>query len=162
HLEEMLAAARDGTAELGPDQFALLFAAADAIEAAGMRLREQRDLSGSPLAELLPQLSAAGTAGAAPRVSRATAKPPPPPPLPPPPSAEAPPVLAAPGTLRISADKLDTLLARSGELLLARRRVQARAGELTTLRDLVSRRTGDDFDRLVKELDRLTEALAGD
>jgi two-component system chemotaxis sensor kinase CheA len=169
HLEGMLAAARDGTAELGPEQFALLFAAADAIEEAGMRLREQRDLTDSPLAELLPRLGAAGAGAAAPSVSRVTPKPPPPPPAGDTASAPAPP--PAPGTVRISAEKLDQLLACSGELLLARRRVQARAGELTTLHDLVTRwrpasasreRTEDDFNRLVKELDRLTEALAGD
>src|SRR5438874_2062981 len=66
-LEEILAAARDGVAPLGPDQFALLFETADAIEEAGMRLREQQDLGGSPLAALLPRLeAAAGVSSAAP------------------------------------------------------------------------------------------------
>src|SRR5207247_691879 len=41
------------------DIFPLLFATADAFEEAGMRLREQQDLSGAPLAELLPDLEAA-------------------------------------------------------------------------------------------------------
>ena len=49
-LETILAAARDGTMTLGADLFALLFATADALEEAGMRLREQQDLSDSPLA----------------------------------------------------------------------------------------------------------------
>src|SRR5262249_17332875 len=48
-LEEILAAARDGRAALGPDQFALLFETADGIEEAGMRLREQQDLRDAPL-----------------------------------------------------------------------------------------------------------------
>ena len=60
-LEEILAAARDGKARLGPDLFAVLFAAADALEEAGMRLREQQDLTGAPLAALLPRLEAAAT-----------------------------------------------------------------------------------------------------
>src|SRR5437016_2616369 len=41
-LEEILAAARDGVTPLAPDIFPLLFATADAIEEAGMRLREQQ------------------------------------------------------------------------------------------------------------------------
>src|SRR4051794_30695723 len=40
-IEEILTAARDGHRGLDPDRFALLFAAADALEEAGMRLREQ-------------------------------------------------------------------------------------------------------------------------
>ena len=41
-LEEILAAARDGLLTLGAEHFALLFATADGIEEAGMRLREQQ------------------------------------------------------------------------------------------------------------------------
>src|SRR4051794_12488614 len=57
-LEEILSAARDGTAPLGQDRFALLFATADAVEEAGRRLREERDLADGPLAALLPRLEA--------------------------------------------------------------------------------------------------------
>ncbi len=64
-LEEILAAARDGKAALGPDLFAVLFAAADAMEEAGMRLREQQDLTGAPLAALLPRLDARWRASSA-------------------------------------------------------------------------------------------------
>src|SRR5947209_15501107 len=39
HLEEILGHARDGALALDADLFALLFATADAIEEAGMRLR---------------------------------------------------------------------------------------------------------------------------
>src|SRR5690348_8805149 len=46
-LESVLAALRDGALSPGPDLFALLFATADAIEEAGMRLREETDLAGS-------------------------------------------------------------------------------------------------------------------
>ena len=55
-VEEILSAARDGRRGLDADRFALLFATADAIEEAGMRLREQQDLGDSPLTRLLPQL----------------------------------------------------------------------------------------------------------
>src|SRR3954447_13545264 len=67
-VEEILSAARDGRRALDADRFALLFAAADAIEEAGMRLREQRDLADSPLTRLLPRLEseAASSASAAP------------------------------------------------------------------------------------------------
>ena len=58
-LEEILAAVRDGKKALDAELFVVLFAAADAIEEAGMRLREQRDLSDTPLAALLPRLEAA-------------------------------------------------------------------------------------------------------
>jgi two-component system chemotaxis sensor kinase CheA len=41
--------------------------------------------------------------------------------------------------VRVSAEKLDAFLARNGELLVARRRVQSRADELTVLREFVGR-----------------------
>jgi two-component system, chemotaxis family, sensor kinase CheA len=155
HLEEVLAAVRDGRAGLDAGLFALLFAAADAFEEAGKRLREQPDLTGSPLAGLLPRLEAA---------AEQAGRPPAPAPAPPPPAQEEPrPVAAAPappaptptpapappapapavpaegaGTVRVAADKLDALLARSGELLVARRRVRARVGELAELREAVA------------------------
>lgn len=58
-LEEILSKARDGTVPLDSDRFSLMFETVDAIEEAGMRLREQNDLAGSPLAALLPRLEAA-------------------------------------------------------------------------------------------------------
>jgi two-component system chemotaxis sensor kinase CheA len=42
-------------------------------------------------------------------------------------------------TVRVPAEKLDALLAHSGELLVARRRVKSRAEELTALREFVAR-----------------------
>lgn len=41
-------------------------------------------------------------------------------------------------TVRIAAEKLDSLLAKSGELLIARRRVASRTSEVAELRDLAS------------------------
>ena len=181
-LEEILTAARDGKARLGPELFAVLFAAADALEEAGMRLREQQDLTGAPLAALLPRLEAA--AGGGDKETREPSggrKPPdsessrgsqeesreasggrkPPdsessrgsqeesgglrPPLAltvspsSPPVAEAAPEPTGGATVRVSADKLDSFLARNGELLVARRRVQSRVEEVAALREFVGR-----------------------
>ena len=161
-LEEILSAARDGKARLGPDLFAVLFAAADAMEEAGMRLREQQDLTGAPLAALLPRLEAAvGGGDKETKEASGGRKPPdsesgrgsqeesgayaPRSPLPltvspsSPPSGEVPSEPTGAATVRVSAEKLDAFLARNGELLVARRRVQARVEELAALREFVGR-----------------------
>src|SRR3954471_19947955 len=44
-LEEIMVAGRDGRLAFDHELFALLFAAADALEEAGIRLREEADLS---------------------------------------------------------------------------------------------------------------------
>jgi two-component system, chemotaxis family, sensor kinase CheA len=177
-LEEILAAARDGSRTLGPEHFALLFATADGIEEAGMRLREQQDLSGGPLADLLPRLEAAAAGvpippgparPAAPTLKAAEAPstggkretPLPPPPAAPPPTGEvkgaAPEGRAAAGTVRVPAERLDDLLARAGELLIARRRVEARTRDVADLLTLVGqwqaewRRAERSFGKLLKE-----------
>jgi two-component system, chemotaxis family, sensor kinase CheA len=220
-LETILAAARDGPTPLGPDLFALLFATADALEEVGMRLREQQDLSDSPLAALLPRLEqAAGGRVPAPSPPRVPA----PDPVPPPLVAETPPAerpdapkfapcpssavgpaplrsvmppesersLSGAAFVRVPAEKLDAMLTRSGELLVARRRVESRIEELAALRDEWSSlikplkkflpregnggpgaapparatrslaRFGDQLDRLEEGFERLTLALASD
>jgi two-component system chemotaxis sensor kinase CheA len=189
-LEEILAAARDGMILSSSGHFPLLFAAADAIEEAGMRLREHQDLSGSPLANLLPRLEAAvreiseqpqRTASLQEDVPGAGRQPTMPERVPhmaeaveepaacsatitvvaPTPhgeptrvrrpdtsatpsdefqSAPAPPSHAIDwGTVRVPAEKLDAFLARDGELLVARRRVESRAEEVSALREFVGR-----------------------
>lgn len=45
---------------------------------------------------------------------------------------------AAPASVRVAAEKLDALLAQSGELLVARRRVQSRVDDIDDLREMVS------------------------
>jgi two-component system chemotaxis sensor kinase CheA len=164
HLEEILSAARDGRRPLDAGLFPLLFATADAIEEAGMRLREQHDLTAAPLSALVPQLEAAvaGTWEPAPERAAApdvTTDVPPvsgasagqplpttaaamggPPVVGAPPAAELPAEApSGPATVRIPAEKLDGFLARSGELLVARRRVQARAQDLDGIREFVGR-----------------------
>ena len=168
HMEEVLSAARDRKIPLNPDLFRLLFATADAVEEAGMRLREQHDLSDSLLTGLLPRLeSVAGTAltsPAPPPAPRPEPEPVPgspsaasaPPgsalaPAPPPPSSSAaatarplPPALSdslkarsGAAFVRVPAEKLDALMSRNGELLVARRRVQLWAEKLAELRESV-------------------------
>jgi two-component system chemotaxis sensor kinase CheA len=119
-LEGVLTAARDGTIPLDAGLFALLFATADAIEEAGQRLREQSDLGDAPLSALLPRLDTALSQPAAP--ARAA---------------------VAAATVRIPAARLDTLLTRTGELLVARRRVETRAADLSALREFVEQWKGD-------------------
>jgi two-component system chemotaxis sensor kinase CheA len=167
-LEELLLAAQEGQMPLGPGQFALLFETADAIEEAGMRLREQQELGGSPLVALLPRLDAtaarAATAPSAPAAGPApssapvsppviAAEAPEPPPAPirpaPPPAAPAPVAATAEkshpdptggaSVVRVPAEKLDAMLTRSGELLVARRRVESRGEDMAALREFVGR-----------------------
>ena len=124
-----------------------------------MRLREQHDLADAPLAGLLPRLEAAASethavnrrrAGRACEVNRAGARriaesrhsrsvPTPAsgrslPPASPPEPLPAPPRLPCASP----AEKLDALLARSGELLVARRRVERASEDLAALQESVS------------------------
>ena len=135
-LEDILARARDGERPLDAEAFAILFATADAIEDAGTRLKEKQSLASSPLASLISRLSAfprgVGATRAAAPVSAvpvsAPASAPVPGPAPIPERREG-------DTLRVSANKLDTVLARSGELLLAVRQTERRRDEWATLEE---------------------------
>jgi len=211
-LEDVLLAVRDGRVAPDPGVFALLYAAADAFEEAGMRLREQHDLVGSPLDLLVPGLesAAAGTTPAADEPAPTptpTPTPPPTPATPPPaprdadqlppaalvaatavgPAPAAAPPAARPAPerpresgafVRVAAEKLDALLTRSGEMLVARRRVEKRGDQLAALRDSVSRwgeewrqathvragsaRGGERLVLVEKELERFALAFDGD
>jgi two-component system chemotaxis sensor kinase CheA len=128
-LETLLAEARDGKRVLGPEEFAVLFAAADALNDAGQQLRAgRRDLSGSPLAALRDRLQR-------PRAATDAAV------LP----SAAPPVSAPPareggdGPMRVEAQRLDALLAATGQLLIAGSRVASRPAELQELHDAAAR-----------------------
>lgn len=138
-LEDILTRVRDRGAPLGRELFALLFATVDAIEEAGMRLREQQDMADAPLAALLPRLEAAAANDLAPADDTAVPSEPPRPresvrPAGAEPAVE---ITAAPSSVRVPAEKLDTLLARVGELLVARRRLDARLADLAALREFV-------------------------
>jgi two-component system chemotaxis sensor kinase CheA len=173
-MEDILSEARDGGTALAPEVFSLLFATADAIEEAGMRLREQQDLSGAPLAAMLPRLEAAA-AGQVPVIrgeesggkdnsshsfhagltlrrihesetndtNEMNETNPPPAPGPSPhytgARGEPGPDSQLAGSVRVASEKLDAFLARAGELLVARQRVQSRAEDVIALRESVGR-----------------------
>jgi two-component system chemotaxis sensor kinase CheA len=131
-LEDILARARDGERPLDAEAFEMLFATADAIQDAGVRLKEKQSLAASPLAALASRLIPEPGARARPVPPRPAS------------SASAPPPTAPDqetldrregDTLRVNAIKLDTVLARSGELLLAVRQAERRRDQWTTLED---------------------------
>jgi two-component system chemotaxis sensor kinase CheA len=131
-LETMLAKARDGKLTLGPDHFALLFSAADALRDAGARLRDGQDLGESPLASLaeaLARSAPSGTqrAGPAQPASRSAV------PAPEPGDEQ----------VRVQAEKLDDLLASSVQLLALSSRTGARGTALQSLRDAAARHAAD-------------------
>ncbi len=128
-LETLLAEARDGKRLLGPEDFASLFAAADALSDAGKQLRAgRRDLSGSPLAALHARLQRHPPATAA-AVPPSAAAP-----------VSAPPVReGGDGQVRVDAQKLDALLAATGQLLLTRSPIARRPAELQELHDAAAR-----------------------
>src|SRR5262249_35100127 len=153
----ILTALQDGRLHLNKDLFALLFATVDAMEEAGMRLREQQDLADAPLGKLLERLKDAAASrpanddGGKAREGASAAKELNVPPLDPvshhaartthhaatapqETSKESVPVASS---LRVAAEKFDTLLARMGELLVARRRLESRLGDLSTVQDCV-------------------------
>jgi two-component system chemotaxis sensor kinase CheA len=135
-VEEILGTARDGSVTLGPNEFKTVYEAVDAIAAGGARLREQRDGSG-------PR----DGSGENDRVE---------------------PVAASfdTGHVRVPVDKLDDILARGGELLLARNRLGLRVQTVDTLHRLVDEWKGDagaeNIRRLERELKRLGVLLAQD
>lgn len=125
-LETLLAEARDQRLALTPTHIQLLFRAADALSDAAARLRAGTVLEGSPLAHLTERL-AAGTWGAP--GTEPTA----------PPAGVPSSAMGGNGQVRIQREKLDALLAATGELLLDRSRLWARALELDELRGEVLR-----------------------
>jgi len=149
-IENVLARGRDGARPLHMDEFEILFATADAIQDAGVRLKEKQSLAASPLAALIPRLTAdgAGTAGRpVPVVSV---------PLPSLPAEATGPLPLLPlvdrrdadgDTLRVRASKLDTVLTRSGELLLAVRQAERLRDEWTAVEEGASG-LAEDFRRL--------------
>jgi two-component system chemotaxis sensor kinase CheA len=141
-LEEVLVAVNRG-GRTSPELMELCFATADALDDAGRRLAQKQDLKGSPLEELLPRLEEAAREPS-PRAPKARAAPAPKVAAPkapvPQPSAPTPPVEAhAPGAeglpVRVSAQKLDALLARSGELRVAGLRMEGRVELLETVHE---------------------------
>ncbi len=180
-LEDLLEDVRDGQRVLTHELVSLFLEAADAIEEAGMRLREEQPLTDSPLsafAAKLDRLKSGDPAGQP--VAAETAAPPaleglvalaePAPAAAqglaanPPAAVAGLPGASAPGpaasreettekprvenvaaggvrtgtTVRVASEKLDSLLAQSGELLVARRRVELRSARVESLREWVT------------------------
>lgn len=146
-LEELLIAARDEKVALGPGQLALLFRVADAFRETARRLRDE---DGYP--EDLPALSsalgrvAAGEAPDAPETGVTAA-------------AEA---TQSPSdsAVRVTAEKLDTLLQESGELLVASYFARNRVSEFAVLREGVRRLRNGHSATSVRELERSIERLS--
>ncbi len=126
-LEEIFTAARDGRLELDPDLFRLLLASADAIEQAGQSLRRGGDLADSPLTELFEPLDSAIDRAAASPSAPVVAQPPP---LP---TQQAMASRSDEPVVRIAAERLDALVARSGELRTLSWRADARIEMLSAL-----------------------------
>lgn len=164
-MEGVLAAAVEGSLSLAPDHLQLFLAVADALRDAGQRLRESRTLDRSPIETILSRLQSPdlGTATpvAAPKL---------------PPDAPQP---AAPGTVRVAASKLDALLTRTGELVVARKRSEERIVEVEALRDRYERMRArcrkaaraakapadgldDEMKSIGRDLDRLASDLGRD
>jgi two-component system chemotaxis sensor kinase CheA len=143
-LEGMLVGPRDGRQILGPGDFSLLYDAADALLDAGHRLRGGSALDDSPLAHLRDRLKFGGGQGSfaprppsAPAPARAVAATPAPEPEVAP--AGTGPVRGerkAESQVRVEADKLDALLAASGQLLVAGGRVAGRRDDINNLHEL--------------------------
>ncbi len=130
-LEALLARVRDERETLGPDEFALLFFAADALKDAGERLRARRTLADAPLVALRDRLSRERGTGRQPLPSRRSS------------SAPRPNAPASPGQqaapVRIDAQQLDVLLAATGQLLVTGGRVASQPSELQALHDVAAR-----------------------
>lgn len=143
HLtEEVLSAARDGRLPIDGAFFAGLLPVVDAIGDAGRRLRDSRDLAGGPLDGALRGLAVlVGDHGR--QQAPLPRTPMPVPAVEPAAQGATPPPLPLPaeggwsGVVRVPAEKLDALMAQSGELLLVRHRAEARQQDAQALLDQI-------------------------
>jgi two-component system chemotaxis sensor kinase CheA len=168
-LEEILSSAKSGHRLLSASLFPTLFSAADAFEDFGRRLQNGEDLSSNQLAKLVLSLeqtfangtaleeppSVTGPSGRSEEICSEMAKV-----IANPghgaPSAPAPSFLPVSqdttgALVRVPAEKLDSLLTRSGELLVAKRAQEQRLSELGYLRASAARSV-DDWRMLEKPL----------
>ena len=129
NLESLLVEARDGSRLLGQADFQLLFAAADALGDAGERLKTERALNPSPLADFAARLRTGRAAFAGPGPVAAPTMPPAPP------AAVPPKAEPRDDRLRVDPARLDMLLASSNRLLAARGRFLSRPSEMDEVHD---------------------------
>jgi two-component system chemotaxis sensor kinase CheA len=161
HLEGLLSGARDGRHPLDADLTERCFAAIQALDDASRRLRVNENLVPGPLEDVVSFM----THGRSHSATGATA-------APVPPGAarqatagvDALPVVdtipAQERIVKVSTDTLDSLLANSGELLIARRRAAAECDEAATLHEDV-RALRASWRRLVEPLRRQMRRDAG-
>jgi two-component system, chemotaxis family, sensor kinase CheA len=127
-LEEIIGAARDGRLPVDAAFFELLLATVDAIREVGHRLRTNANLAGVRLDGVVRKLATA----LGPREETSPSAP------------EEPGVVARPaaeewsGAVRVPAEKLDALLAQTGEMLIIRHRAEARGEAAAALQDLMA------------------------
>lgn len=136
HLEEILAAVRDGSITLGGEHFGVMYASFDAIADAGERLRANRTLADAPIGTIAARLmdvmlgtSRARSTAQAPLVAR-----------------DAPVPIGKPvdvGMVRVPVAKLDDILSRGGEMLLAGHRLETRVQAVAMLHHLVDDATAE-------------------
>ncbi|MBI2193264.1 MAG: hybrid sensor histidine kinase/response regulator [Planctomycetes bacterium] len=182
-LEEILTAAREGRRPLSAPLFALLFESVDAVQDAGQTLRAGKNPGESALARILPRLEAAARGeipppavstptesadAAAPSAPRGHVAAPAPSHAPNerPRGPVASPAASPPGhafaasgsTVRISAEKLDTLLAECGELRVALQWSASRSESIEEIRAFVGRWT-EEWLSVEKALCRTLESL---
>lgn len=172
-LEELLAEARDGRMVLDQPVIELLFDAADAIQDAGVRLRAHRDFAGSSLNGLPARFR--GRAGSlrvpdssVPEMPGTTTAGP----------GESVPVEGASDWVKVASDRLDSLLKRSEDLLIASRSHEVRRTQVDELQRLVGRLSsevqaasrrdparrleGERLRRISREVDGLSAAFISD
>jgi two-component system chemotaxis sensor kinase CheA len=144
-LESIIAVMRDRRIESAPELFKLLFATVDAIKESAGRLSAGEEVGESQFAALLARLETAGdepetgqappadapgfgarAAAAVPESAIAAAD-------------DSPANTPRDGAVRISAAKLDHLLALGGELLVARRRAESRGADVDRLLEVTKR-----------------------
>ncbi len=139
-LEEALSQVRDGSLPVDDALVQRLLSTADALAEAGRSVREQR---ASPRRAEETERSAAAVAHGAPPIPGATEQ-----------GASS--WGVGGGFVRLPAAKLDALVARSGELLIARRRAAGRAGDLAALRETL-RQCLSEWRRLETPIRRASE-----
>lgn len=165
-LEDALSRLRDGTLEPETTVLEPLLEAVDALDAAGRRMVAGGEATGSDVSDAGRKLAALVAVAHDPKREAPPATPPEPTPLPAAePVQEAEPVMIRrEGNIRVSPERLDTLLNQSGELLHACRQVDALAGELhaAALEARGSPGSTSDPEGSLKELGARLEGLARD
>ncbi|QEX21072.1 histidine kinase [Hypericibacter adhaerens] len=156
-LEELFATAVDGRS-IDADLFRALFAIVDAIDDMVKQLRAQKDLDAQTLAQPLQRLDTA-LAG---KTAKEPTRPRPPAPSEPParPAAAVDERPLSDRLVRIPAEKLDALMAYSGELMVAQRGAAARAADAAGTLETV-KRWRSDWRTVERAMERLLREGSG-